>query len=119
MKAARLAKQRNKPISGIIMNKVKGKYEIKLEEIQESTEIPVVARIKYDDVNDLALFERIPAAVFAKHSPFTREIHKLSKSLVGEKEKRNLLSKVFKTNLKKEQVNREILRKNFYNSIFK
>ncbi len=119
MKAAKLAKQRNKPISGIILNKVKGKYEIKLEEIQESTEIPVVARIKYDDVNDLALFERVPAAVFAKHSPFTREIHRLSKSLVGEKEKRNLLSKVFKTNLKKEQVNREILRKNFYNSIFR
>lgn len=119
MKAAKLAKQRNKPIAGIILNKVKGKYEIKLEEVQESTEIPVVAKIKYDEINDLALFERVPAALFAKYSPFTREIHRLSKSLVGEKEKRNFLSKIFKTNLKKEQVNREILRKKFYNSIFK
>ena len=87
MKAAKLAKQRNKPISGIILNKVKGRNEIKLEEVQESTGIPVVAKIKYDDVNDLALFERIPATLFAKYSPFSKEVNNLSKTIVGEKEK--------------------------------
>ena len=119
MKAAKLAKQRNKPIAGIILNKVKGKNEIKLEEIQESTGIPIVAKIKYDDVNDLALFERIPATLFAKYSPFSKEINNLSRTLVGEKEKIRFLSKIFKLNPRKEQVNREVLRENFYKGIFK
>jgi len=118
MKAAKLAKQRNRPVAGIIINKIKGKYEVGLEEIQESTGIPVIAKIKEDDIVPLALFERVPAPFFDKTSAFCREINKLSSALVGKKEKRHWFDKAFFIDFKKEQVNREVLRKTFYKSMF-
>jgi len=118
MKAAKLAKQRNRPIAGVIINKVRGKYEVGLEEIQESTGIPVVAKIKEDDIVHLALFERVPAPLFDKSSAFCREIRKLSSALIGKKEKRHWFDKALFSDVKKEQVNREVLRKTFYKSMF-
>ena len=118
MKAAKLAKERNKSIVGIILNKSKNKNQIKIEEIQESTGIPVVAKIKEDDVVDFALFKRVPSPLFAKKSYFAKEINKLSEALIGKKEKRSILSLIFSRKLSKEQVNREILRQNFYKSMF-
>ena len=114
MKAARLAKQRNKPISGIILNRISGKYEIGLEEIQESTGIPVVARVKDDAIVQMALFGRTPATLFAKGTKFSKEIRRLSSALLGEKEKKGFFKK-----LRKEQVNREVLRQDFYRRVFK
>ena len=119
MKAAKLAKQRNRPVAGIIINKVKGKYEVGLEEIQESTGIPVIAKIKEDDIVPLALFERVPAPLFDKNSAFCREIRKISNALIGKKEKRHWFDKALFIDLKKEQVNREVLRKTFYKSMFR
>ena len=118
MKAARLAKQRNKPVAGIILNRVKGKYEVALEEIQEAVGIPVVARIKEDSVNHMALHERVPATLFARDSRFSKEVGRLANSLVGKKEKRGIWALVG-GNMKKEKVNREVLRQDFYISRFK
>ena len=119
MKAARFAKQKNKPIAGIILNRVKGRYEISLEEVQESTGIPVVAKVKEDEIVNMALSERIPATLFAKGSRFSREISKLSSSLIGEKQRMSLLNKLFARNLKKEDINREVLRQGVYKSMFR
>ena len=120
MKAAKLAKQNKSPIAGIIVNRSRGKRrEVSISEIQESTGIPVVAKIKEDDIVNLALYERIPAPVFSKDNSFCREIDRLSSALVGQKEKRSLLDKMFFLDLKKEEVNREVLRKGFYSRSFR
>ncbi len=119
MKVAKIAKQSNKPFTGIILNKVKGKYEIDLEEIQESTGIPVVAKIKYDKINDLALYERVPAPLFARSSPFTKEIDKLCMALTGFKEGKSWMSQFNGKDYRQERVNRALLREEFYRSIFK
>jgi MinD-like ATPase involved in chromosome partitioning or flagellar assembly len=118
MKAAKLAQQRNRPIEGIILNRSKGKYEISLEEVQESTGIPVVAKIKEDDVVSLGLHERVPATMFDKKAAFSKEINKLSNAMLGEKEERSFWGSLFGKPLKKEQVNREILRQSFYKRVF-
>ncbi|MCH7567931.1 MAG: MinD/ParA family protein [Nanoarchaeota archaeon] len=119
MKAAKLARQRSRPIDGIILNRLKGRYEVSLEEIQESTGIPVVARVKDDKIVAMSLFERIPATLFAKNTAFSKEINKLSAALVGEKERRPLLDKLLFIDLRKEEVNREVLRENFYKRVFR
>jgi len=80
--------------------------------------IPVVAKIKEDDIVHLALFERVPAPLFDKSSAFCREITKLSSALIGKKEKRHWFDKALFSDVKKEQVNREVLRKTFYKSMF-
>lgn len=118
MKAARLAKQRNKPVDGIILNRVRGKYEVRLGEIQESVGIPVIARIREDNVVRLALHERVPAPLFAKGSKFSKEIRKLSSVLVGRKERRGFWRAAMGKDFRKEQVNREVLRQDFYKSMF-
>ncbi len=119
MKAVKIARQADKRITGIILNKVKGKYEVDLEEMQEVTGVPVVAKIKHDEVNDLALYERIPAPLFAKRSAFTKEIDKLCMALTGEKERKSWLTGFIGKDYRKERVNRVVLREDFYRSMFR
>jgi len=119
LRAAKLTKQRGKPISGIIINKIRDpKYELELEEIEKAVEIPVVAKIPDDKTNVRALFTRIPTSIYDKKSKFAKEIARLSDALVGESEKVSFWKKFFHSNYNKEQINRQLLRQNFYESIF-
>jgi len=65
LRAAKLAKQRGRPISGIIMNKIRDPlYELTLREIEETVGIPVVSRIPDDKSNTRALFMGIPTSIY-------------------------------------------------------
>jgi len=97
LKASKLAKQRGKPISGIILNKVSGsKYELNLSEMEEAIGIPVVAKIPDDKENIGALFTRIPTSIYKRKASFSREINKLAGALCGKKERNGLASLFFK-----------------------
>ncbi len=118
MKAARLARQRNTPISGIIINRhADSLYDVTLEEIQESTGIPVVAKIHDDKTVRRALFNRMPATQYSRRSKFTKEVDRLALALCGGREKRSV-GNVFFGKLRKEQINREVLSEDFYTSVF-
>lgn len=120
IKAAKLAKSRGKPISGIIVNKVRDpNYELNLSDIENSVGIPVIARIPDDKNAVKSLFTRIPMSVFDARSKFSREIRGLSKALNLDEEKAPWWRKLFGFDLRKEQVNRELLRGSFYRSMFK
>ncbi len=115
MSAALLAKQRGKPIDGIIVNKIREpRYELNLKEIERATGVPVVAKIPDDGNNVGALFMRIPTSIYNKRTAFSKEISKLAGALVGVRERRSFLSTVFGINFKKEEVNRQVLRESFY-----
>jgi MinD-like ATPase involved in chromosome partitioning or flagellar assembly len=117
LRAAKLARQRGRPISGIIINKVRDpRYELKLKEIEDAAEIPVVARIPDDKNNVRALFTRIPMSIYKRKSKFSREINELSAALTGSKKKTGFWKKVF--GFRREEVNRELLKKGFYRSMF-
>ena len=119
LKAAKLAKQRGRPIAGIIINKIRDPaYELNLKEIEKITEIPVIARIPDDKNNIRAIFTRIPASIYYRRSKFSKEINRLSSALTGAKEKRSFIS-FFLPNFKKEQVNRQILKQGFYTPQFR
>jgi MinD-like ATPase involved in chromosome partitioning or flagellar assembly len=116
LKAAKLAKQRGKPIDGIIVNKVRDPdYELSLKEIEEATEIPVVAHIPDDKRTVKSTFTRIPTSIFHHKTPFSKEISKLSSALTGAPKKTSWLKKIFPIGIKKQEINRQFLRKNFYN----
>lgn len=120
LKAAKLAKQRGRPITGIIINKIRDpKYEISLSEIEEATNIPVVARIPDDKSTTRALFTSIPNPIYNKKSAFSKEINKLSAALTNNKEKKPFMKKLIPFSIKKESVNRQLMRKSFYKSSFK
>lgn len=119
IRAAQLAKQRHRPIAGIIVNQSRGHYDVNLTEIQESTGIPVVAKIKYDDVQEIALAERLPAPFFAGSTALTNEVNRFCRALLGLPEKKSLFSYLFnKRDERLERVNRAVLAKDFYKSIF-
>jgi len=118
LSAARLARQRGKPISGIIVNKIRNpKYEVQMKEIEEAVEIPVVARIPDDKNNVKALFTRIPTSIYSRNCAFSREINRLNAALVGKAEKRSFLG-YFKRDLRKEEVNRQLMKESFYGNVF-
>lgn len=119
IKAAKLARQRGRPISGIILNKVRDPlYELSLKEIEEIADIPVIAKIPDDKAAIRSLFTRIPIPIYKKKSKFAKEISNLSSTLTNTKEKRPLISYFF-PRIKKEQVNRQILKESFYTRTFK
>lgn len=119
LKASKLAFQRGRPIAGIILNKVREpKYELNMNEIEKITNIPIVAKIHDNKIPSRAIFNRIPIPLYDKTSRFAREINGLSAALTNTKENRSFLAKIFSPNYKKEQVNRQILKQNFYRRQF-
>jgi len=119
LRAAKIAKERGRPISGIIINKIREpKYELDLKEIEESLGLLVVAKIPDDKTNIAALFTGIPTSIYNKNSSFSREINRLSAALVGEPEKKSFIKKLFPFVLGKEEVNRQLLKDSFYESVF-
>src|SRR3989338_3363558 len=95
IRAAQLAKQRRRPIAGIIVNQARGHYDVNLREIQESTGIPVVARVKYDNVQEMALAERVPAPLFAGNTAMVSEIDRFCRALLGLPERKSLIGALF------------------------
>lgn len=119
IRAAQLAKSRHRPIAGIVINQAHGHFDVNSEEIQESTGIPVVAKIKYDDIQHMALAERVPAPLFAGRTGFTTEVDKFCRALLGLPEKSSWFSNLFSKDAKLERVNRALMAKDFYKSVFK
>lgn len=119
IRAAQLAKQRHRPIAGIIVNQSHGHYDVDIEEIQESTGIPVVAKVKYDDIQHMALAERVPAPLFAGKTAFTAEVDKFCRAILGLPEKKSWFSSLFSKDQKLETVNRALMAKSFYKGVFK
>ena len=115
LKAIKFANQRGREISGIILNKVhNSKYELTLDEIEETTGIPVIAKIINDKKAIRSLLTRIPLSIYDRKSKFAREISNLSAALTNNKEKTSFYSKFLNPNLKVEQVNRQILKDKLY-----
>ncbi len=115
LRAANLAKQRGKPIDGLILNKIRDpKHELKLKEIEEVSDIPVVAKIPDDKKSVGALFTRIPISIYDRRTKFSQEIIRLNAALVGASENRSIFGRVFGRGFRKEEVNRQILKKGFY-----
>jgi MinD-like ATPase involved in chromosome partitioning or flagellar assembly len=85
MHAVRVAKRKKTPIAGIIINKVRKKrFELTPEEVQDTTDVPVVAVLP-EDIRVLeALALSTPASVFSPKRDFAVEYKKLAASIIGE-----------------------------------
>lgn len=119
LRAALIAKQNGKPIRGIIINKIRDpKFELSIKDIEEATGIPVVARLPDDKNNVGSLFTRIPMPLYKKKSKFAREINNLGAALTNSNEDKPWYVGMFRWNVGKEEVNRQVLREDFYKRAF-
>lgn len=83
--AINLAKKKNTPIKGIVLNKVrKRKFELTKDEIEKAAEAPILA-IMNDDVNMLAaLSQGSPVVSSYPTSKTAMQYNKLAAQLIGE-----------------------------------
>ncbi|MCH7850174.1 MAG: P-loop NTPase [Nanoarchaeota archaeon] len=122
LKAAKLAKEQNTPIEGIIVNKIRNpKHEFDLRTIEEMSEIPVLAKIKDHKKMAEALSKKIPITILDSRNVVAREVENFSSALCGISEGSNFFQRILplKEFLGKEKVNRMILREKFYEDDYK
>jgi len=116
VKAVKLANQRGTKIDGLVLNKVYNKnFEIPLENIEKTTNVPVMAVIPYDVDFLKAQFKFVPYVFHSPNSKGSDEFRRLAATLMGERHKPVKLKKFFRwINPKRQDINREI----FYKSLF-
>lgn len=117
LKAARIAKEQETPIEGIVVNKIRSpRHEFNLKKIESISEIPVLAKIKENKKMAQALHEKTPLAILDSNHSISREVRSLASAICGSPEKENWLQKFIplKDVIQKEKINRNLLRERFY-----
>jgi len=115
LKAIKMAKQRGNHIDGLILNKTYNKdFELSLEDIEKTAEVPVMAIIPYD-VNIIKALSGFTSSIAYKpKSKASVEYKKLAAALIREKYKPFKIKNIFKIAPKRQDINREI----FYEGVF-
>lgn len=117
LRAIKLAKQRRTPINGLILNKVYNKkFELSLDDIEKTAEVPVLAVFPHDIKVLEALSQSLPSTLHKKTKSI-EEYRKLAGSLIGEdyKKKNGWLGnklKMFMKRVPQQEVNRVIFKVN-------
>ncbi len=115
IKTINRANERKTVVDGLILNKVHDKdFELTLEEIESTTNVPVMAVIPHEMHVLEAQAHFIPSVEFKPKSKSTREFKKLAATLIGEEYKPFSWRKLLRLDPKKEEVNREL----FYERLF-
>ena len=110
-----MARQRDISVIGLILNKVHGKYfDLSIEEIEDTLDVPVLAAIPYDVDIQKSLYEFTPSTKYSPKSDATNEYKKLAGVLIGEKYRPFSFREFLKIPPKREEINREI----YYHRVF-
>lgn len=84
MKAAKLAREQNTPIKGIIVNRIRSpKHECNLEKIEKISEVPVMAKIRDHKKMAESLHKKTPISILDNTNIISKEIIKLSSAIAG------------------------------------
>ena len=82
-------------IIGVVVNMVRNKkYEVNIPEIEISLEIPVIARIPYDNEVKKSIFYRTPLIIYNPYSKAAVEIKQLAAWLIGKEYKPSFYERV-------------------------
>ena len=115
IKTVNRASQRGTVINGLILNKVHNKdFELTLNQIEDTTNVPVMAVMPYELSVLEAQSNFIPSIKYKPRSKGSKEYKKLAATLIGEKYKPFDWRGLFRLGPKKEEVNREL----FYERLF-
>lgn len=113
--AVKLARERDVPITGLLLNRVrKRRFELSLEEIEDATGVPVLAVLPEDIAVSEALAHTQPVLKFRPRRTLSVEYRALAAALVGEsyRDARLLprLLRVFTDRIPRQEINRVVLR---------
>ena len=119
MHAIKVARQKKTYISGIIINKIRGKsFELGLEDVQDATKVPVVSVLDDDESVMKALSLGKTISGFKSKNGVSIEYKKLAAALVGERYKDERLipklKNMFNKRLGQDEINRAIVMVSHY-----
>jgi septum site-determining protein MinD len=113
LRAIKIAKEKRTPITGIILNKVYNKkFELSLEDIENTSECHVMAVLPHETQIIEALSKNIPSTLH-KNTKSTIEYKKLAGTIIGENYKESRFKKAIKLFLRKvpkQEVNRVVFK---------
>ncbi len=115
LRAVKVAKQKETPIAGIIINKSRNKkFELTLEEIEKAAGVPVISVIRDHIKIQEGLAHNTPIVIYKSKSSPSIEMKKLAATLINEnyKDPRFFfnMKNLFNKNIEKHEVNKEILK---------
>jgi len=119
LKAAKMAREQNTPIEGIIVNRIRSpRHEFNTNEIEIISDIPVMARIRDHKKMAQALNYKTPITLLDSANIISKEIKRFASAICGTPEKEGFFQKIlpFKDILQKEKINRQFMREKFYES---
>lgn len=115
IKAVRMARNRDTPIAGIIINKAHDEnFELSIRDIEEAAGVPVLAIIPYDVNVQRSQAEFVPSTSNFPNSNSSREYRKLAGVLIGEKYRPFSMRGFFKIPPSRDEINREIYYKRYF-----
>jgi len=103
LRAIRLAKQKNTPITGLILNRVRNKnFELSIKEIERAAQVPVISVLPEDIKMLESVYHTTPVTLHKPKAKSSYEFKKLAAQLIGEEYKDprlfSRLKSVFKIN---------------------
>jgi septum site-determining protein MinD len=84
LKTANIAKMLKKSVTGVVLNRVRGKRsELSRSEVEEMLEAPVIAEVPEDNAVAESIAMKVPVIDYNPGSPAAIEINRLAHTLVG------------------------------------
>jgi len=113
LKAVRVAKQKNIPISGLILNKVrKHRCELSLDDIEQATGTHILGILPDEEKTIEAQHSLTPITQYLPNSEMSIEYKKIAATLIHEKYKDTRflpnLKAIFSKKINKHEINREL-----------
>ena len=84
LKIIRVAREMGKEPMGIVLNRVKDRYELKPKEIEGMCDCPVIGTIPEDRNVKRSLFEKTPVIKYKPFSPASIAFRKIAANMVGQ-----------------------------------
>lgn len=84
LKVMEVAQEQENALPGFILNMVKGRHELKAEEIEKTLNLPLLAKIPFDKKIKKALYKQAPSFYLYPHAKSSRQFRKLAEALVSE-----------------------------------
>lgn len=93
LKMIKLAQEYEVNVIGLVVNKMKGKHALSLDEISKICNVPIISTIPLDERVDESIKVNVPVVHFKPHSKASLAFKKLASNIIGEEYKISAFSK--------------------------
>jgi septum site-determining protein MinD len=84
LKVIKVSREMGKEPMGIVLNRVKHRYELKPKEIEAMCDVPVIGVVPEDHSVKRSTFEKLPSVKYRPYSPASVAFRKIAANLIGQ-----------------------------------